>query len=96
MVPAESLALSCAEKRVFALLLSWLLSGSQNGESVVPVANSDAMHRPSQQQHPREYGGAVGWWVVVGVMGRGISVIATIHTKPHGGLVRAATTQVPR
>ncbi len=23
-----------------------------------------------QQQHPREYGGAVGWWVVVGVMGR--------------------------
>jgi len=24
---------------------------------------------PSQQQHPREYGGAVRWWVVVGVMG---------------------------
>ena len=21
----------------------------------------------SQEQHPREYGGAVGWWVVVGV-----------------------------
>jgi hypothetical protein len=21
---------------------------------------------PSQQQHPREYGGAVGWWGVVG------------------------------
>jgi hypothetical protein len=39
-----SLALSCAEKRVFALLLSWLLSGSQNGESVVPEANSAAMH----------------------------------------------------
>ena len=43
-MPAMSLALSCAEKRVFALLLSWLLSGSQNGESVVPVANSAAMH----------------------------------------------------
>jgi hypothetical protein len=43
-MPAVSLALSCAEKRVFALLLSWLLSGSQNGESVVPEANSAAMH----------------------------------------------------
>ncbi len=25
----------------------------------------------SKQQHPREYGGAVGWWVVVGVYGQG-------------------------
>jgi hypothetical protein len=25
------------------------------------------------QQHPRESGGAVGWWVVVGVVGRGSS-----------------------
>ena len=24
----------------------------------------------TKEQHPREYGGAVGWWVVVGVMGR--------------------------
>ena len=29
-----------------------------------------AMHHPSKEQHPREYGGAVGWWGVVGVMGK--------------------------
>ena len=51
-MPAMSLALSCAEKRVFALLLSWLLSGSQNGESVVPVANSAAMNRHLNNNTP--------------------------------------------
>ncbi len=33
------------------------------------------------QQHPREYGGAVGWWGVVGVMGRG--PIAQASTSDH-------------
>ena len=60
-----SLALSCAEKRVFALLLSWLLSGSQNGESVVPVANSTAMHGYLNNNTPVNtevlWGGGL-WW----------------------------------
>ena len=64
-MPAMSLALSCAEKRVFALLLSWLLSGSQNGESVVPVANSAAMHGHLINNTPVNtevlWGGGL-WW----------------------------------
>ena len=64
-MPAVSLALSCAEKRVFALLLSWLLSGSQNGESVVPEANSAAMHGYLNNNTPVNtevlWGGGL-WW----------------------------------
>ena len=46
--------------------------GRQVGEGVGPLLMHVHCIRISpHQQHPREYGGAVGCWVVVGVTGRG-------------------------
>ena len=55
----------------------WHRPGSDPIGGVLPMGSRSLMERrPQQQQHPREYGGAVGSRgyrevVVVGVMGRG-------------------------